>query len=203
MTYPNIALTGAMRAGKDEVARYLTEKYGYTRFAFGDELKRYANDIFDAGATQNKPRELYQWFGQTMRQRDPDVWVRKCFVRIHEEEREADLSDTFMGVEEPSFRAVLTDVRQPNEMAECRRQGYVIIRVKATSALRIQRAVEAEDTFDLRDLTHETESHTDGFAVDYEVVNDGSLAELHAQIDAVMTDITRNRFGRIGNGPNV
>lgn len=80
MCYPNIALTGKFRSGKDEVAKYLCARYGYTQFAFGDELKRYYHELF--GHTDAKPREGYQWFGQTMRARDPDIWVRKCFDYI-------------------------------------------------------------------------------------------------------------------------
>lgn len=38
-TLPNIALTGKLRAGKDTVAEYLMERYGYARYAFGDGVK--------------------------------------------------------------------------------------------------------------------------------------------------------------------
>jgi dephospho-CoA kinase len=109
----NIALTGKLRSGKDTLAAYLTEKYGYTRFAFGDELKRYANELFDVepGA---KPRELLQWFGQAMRERAPDVWVRKCFDKIAMYEIDA------IRHEEPLIRAVITDLRQPSEFGGLR-----------------------------------------------------------------------------------
>ena len=75
--FPNIALTGKFRSGKDEVARYLCDKYGYKRFAFGDALKRHYHELF--GPTTGKDGEGYQWFGQTMRERDPNIWVRKVF----------------------------------------------------------------------------------------------------------------------------
>jgi dephospho-CoA kinase len=179
LTLPNIALTGAMRSGKDTVADYLVANYGYTRFAFGDALKRYANEIFDVDESAAKPRELYQWFGQTMRERDPDVWVRKCFDDIRYSR------DCFVTGDD-NQRAVISDLRQPSEYARCRAEGYVIIRVKAPESLRIHRAIESADKFALSDLTHDTESHVDGFAVDYEVENGGTLAELYRQIDAVM-----------------
>lgn len=184
MTLPSFAITGYMRSGKDAVAAYLCERHGYTRFAFGDELKRYANEIFNV-EEGTKPRELYQWFGQTMRQRDPDVWVRKCFAEIQkyhvicEVEYESGYANNLL-------RAVITDLRQPNEYARCRAEGYVIIRVKAPEALRIQRAIESADTFNLSDLTHETELHVDSFEVDYEITNDGTLAELYAKVEAIL-----------------
>lgn len=180
MMLPNIALCGKLRAGKDVAADYLVRQYGYARFAFGDELKRYANELFDVPPGV-KDRALYQWFGQTVRQRDPDVWVRKCFRRI-------DGSARFVDGVLP-FRAVITDLRQPNEYARCRAEGYVIIRVTAPDGIRVQRAVDAGDAFTADDLTHETESHVEGFAVDYEIENGGALADFYAQIDAIMEAI--------------
>lgn len=170
---PNIALTGKLRAGKDEVARYLTSKYGYTTFAFGDELKRYYHELF--GETDAKPREGYQWFGQTMRERDPDVWVRKCLDRI--------------AWDEDVVNAVITDVRQPNEYDALKEAGYVLIRVEAPEALRIQRAVSSGDCFNLRDLTHGTETALDDYAADFTVTNDADLAHLYRQIDEIIDSL--------------
>lgn len=188
MTLPNIAICGKFRAGKDQVARYLTEKYGYTRFAFGDELKRYAHELF--GGSNAKQRELYQWFGQTMRQRDPDIWVRKCFENI-EKTRVLSAHWTKAPVGYP-FRAIITDVRQPNEFDRCRDEGYVIIRVIAPDSLRIERARSAGDKFDAKTLDHETERYVDGFAVDYEIENNGTVDELYAMVDSLMEEVAAN-----------
>lgn len=130
MKLPNISLTGALRSGKDVVAAYLTQKYGYIRFAFGDELKRHADEIFGVklGEYVGKPRELYQWFGHTMRQRDPDVWVHKCFDKIIR--AGVDCANDNGNYPYP-FRAAITDLRQPNEYVRCRAKGYVFVRVKA------------------------------------------------------------------------
>jgi len=180
----NIALTGAMRAGKDEVGRYLSQKYGYTRFAFADEMKRIARELFPTEfEADRKPRELLQWFGETMRQRDPDVWVRRCCDKMARAAVDCEWDN---GNYSYPFRAVITDLRLPVEYDRCRAEGFVIIRVKATSGLRIQRAVESSDTFDLRDLTHETEQYTDGFDVGFEITNDGTLAELYAKVDEII-----------------
>lgn len=183
MKYDKIALTGKARAGKDEVARYLREKYGYTTFAFGDELKRYAHELF--GTSEAKPRELYQWFGQTMRERDPDIWVRKCFENIKRYSVEVD--EICSGLE-VSDRVIITDLRQPNEYEACRSEGYTIIRVNADDETRLARMRTTGDSFNEADLSHETESHIGGFAVDYEIYNGWgtTLGGLHAQIDAIM-----------------
>lgn len=191
MTLPNIAITGEMRSGKDAVAEYLAQNFGYTRFAFGDELKRYYHELF--GATDTKPREGYQWLGQAMRERDPDIWVRKCFEAITTRERQVNAyyDMSWNAHHRQPFRVVISDLRQPNEFQACKRQSYVIIRVTAPEALRIDRAIKSADTFNLRDLTHETERHVNTFEVDYEIVNDGTLTELYAKVDEVMRKVAQ------------
>ncbi|WP_338532592.1 adenylate kinase [Paenibacillus peoriae] len=180
-TLPNIGLLGRLRSGKDEVARYLAANYGYTQFAFGDELKRYAHELFGEPAPDEKPRELYQWFGQTMRERDPEIWMRKCFEVI---ERERD--STFLSVPARPFRAVISDVRQLNEAERLKVAGYVLIRVEAPDAVRIDRAIKSGDVFNYADLVHDTETALDRYAADFTVTNDGTLGKLHAQIDEIV-----------------
>lgn len=188
---PNVGLIGKLRAGKDVVAAYLAEKYGYTRFAFGDELKRYAHEIFGEPAPGTKPRELYQWFGQTMRERDPDVWVRKCLAVVdwHADDRAAyiaSLRKYAPHLTAPPFSAVITDVRQLNEAEALAARSYVLIRVDAPDSLRVDRAIKSGDTFAYADLKHGTETALDGYAADFTVTNDAGLPELYAQIDEII-----------------
>ncbi|GMK47630.1 hypothetical protein PghCCS26_47600 [Paenibacillus glycanilyticus] len=186
MTYPNIAICGSLRVGKDSVAAYLCERYGYTRFAFADEMKRIARELFPHEFEgDRKPRELLQWFGETMRQRDASVWVRKLF-----DDRLAEIE----AWEQRKRLTVITDLRLPVEYERCRAEGYVIIRVTAPDGVRIQRAIDAKDTFNYADLAHNTESHVSSFVVDYEIENSGSLAELYAKVDEVMTGIGRKKI---------
>lgn len=196
-TLPNIGLLGRLRSGKDEVARYFADNYGYMQFAFGDELKRYAHELFGEPAPDEKPRELYQWFGQTMRERDPDIWVRKCFEAI-ELDRDSipeylrraheyvTNGEVVLSVPARPFRAVVSDVRQPNEYDALKSAGYVLIRVEAPDAVRIDRAIISGDVFNYADLVHDTETALDGYAADFTVTNDGTLDALHAQIDEIV-----------------
>jgi dephospho-CoA kinase len=168
----NIALVGKARSGKDSLAGYASLLYDYTPFAFGDELKRYAHAIF--GVTGGKDRGLYQWFGQTMRERESDVWIRLLFEKV------ASLRPQ---------RVIVTDCRQPNEHARLKAEGYVIIRVNASDETRLERMKRAGDTFTMADLTHDTESHIDGFAVDYEIWNNGTLTDMTTQFDVSMREL--------------
>lgn len=179
MSAHNIALTGAIRSGKDTVAARIVERYGYTRFAFGDGLKVDFHRRYPEIPRDPKPRKGYQSHGQLMREMvDEDIWVRKCFAEIKR-----------VSYAHIPFCAVITDLRQPNEYNRCRAEGFVIIRVSCPDALRLERANAAGDAYTLADIAHETESYVDTFVVDYELRNDGTLAELYTQIDAIMTEI--------------
>ena len=180
----NIAICGRMRSGKGEISNRLCSKHGYTEFAFGDGLKAVCRSLYpDQFANGSKPRALLQGFGQDARKYDESVWTRKCFATIEEFAQQAKEDGN-------PFRVVISDLRQPSEYAECKRRGYVIIRVSAPDGIRINRAIESSDKFDLSDLTHETESHVDSFEVDYEIVNDGTIEELYAKVDEVLAQIS-------------
>lgn len=167
-----IALTARARAGKDTVADYLVDKYGFVRFAFGDGLRRVCRDLFPAQFENGaKPRALLQGVAQAMRGIDPDVWVNLC------------MKDVALY---PHGNLVIIDLRQPNEYRRLKAEGFIIIRVNASEETRIQRMQSAGDVFNPADVNHETEQYVDTFAVDYELDNNGTLEELYAQIDAIM-----------------
>jgi dephospho-CoA kinase len=177
---PNLALIGKLRSGKSAAGDYLTEKYGYTQFAFADEMKADFHRRYPEVPRDPKPRACYQFHGELMRQvSGEDVWVHKCFRKVRE------YDENTLGCD-PPFRAVITDVRMLHESEALAARSYVLIRVDAPDGLRIQRAVESGDTFNYADLAHGTETALDGYAADFTVVNDAGLAELYAQIDEII-----------------
>lgn len=190
-----IAITGKMRSGKTTAAKYLWTNYDFKILSFGEPIKRIADEYFkhlyepiyencpfsDNGksiAGYKKPRKLLQQIGQLFRQIDEDVWIKRAeqTMKYYEQYRDT------RGI-------VIDDLRQPNEYEWARANGFVIIRINAPDSLRIERAKAAGDDFDINDLTHETERHIDGFAVDYEIDNAHSLEELERQIDEIIAKI--------------
>jgi dephospho-CoA kinase len=180
-----IALTGKMRSGKDTVAEHLFFHQGFSRVAFGDALKRNAHAAFPWIPKTPKPRALYQKFGQIMRQEfDEGIWIKHAELSVR---AAIDYRVNIIGAEQVGV--VLTDLRQPNEYEWARANGFSIIRVTAPDEDRIARAKLAGDSFTEADLEHETESHIDGFAVEYEIVNDGSVDALKIQVDAIIAQM--------------
>lgn len=183
VTVTKIALTGKMRSGKDLVAKQLLINSNFDGFAFGNALKRTAHEVFPWIASEAKPRRLYQQFGQTMRMLDKNVWVSHVERQIgHMIEFHVNQGATDIGV-------VITDLRQQNEYEWAKENGFTIIRVSAPDELRIERAKMAGDDFSEADLTHETEQAIEGFKVDYEIVNDGTVEDLRAKVEEIIAEI--------------
>jgi dephospho-CoA kinase len=182
-----IAICGRLRSGKDTVGNHLYIKYGFSQVAFGDALKKNAHATFPWVSEFSKPRALYQQFGQLMRQIESDVWIK------HAEQAVKGAIDFNVNTGAEKVGVVITDLRQPNEYEWCRANGYTIIRVTAPDDDRLFRAKLAGDSFIEADLEHETESYIDGFTVDFEIINDGSVDELKRKIDEVLAKIKEAR----------
>lgn len=181
-----IALTGQMRSGKDTVARRLVERYDFVKLAFADDMKRIFHELCPHIPKYPKPRAEYQRFGEEIRSLyGADIWVR------HVERRVERLTDYFKAHGQ-TLKIVITDLRLPIEYDWCKRNGFVIVRVIADENIRRERAAFSGDKVSAADWSHETENYSKDFEVDYEIVNDGSLAELERQVDELMTKMEAN-----------
>lgn len=174
MTYPNIALIGKARAGKDTVAAHFVQRYAYTRQAFADPLKQMAYDIdpviSGSGLTLADAVESFGWeaakdeypevrrflqhLGTALRERDEDYWLNDLLERI-EVARKWNLP------------VVVTDCRYRNEAAALRNAGFELVR--------IHRPGTGGDT-------HISETELDDYPVDRTLWNGGTLEELRSQI---------------------
>lgn len=160
-----IALTGKMRSGKDTVARYLSaqfrkEGFFVNRIAFGDALKAKAKGLYPEEFTEGKkPRELFQWFGQTLRERNEDVWVNQVAQTINDKNN----NSKQWGYNPQVY--IITDLRQPNEYQFCKDNNFIIIKIECDDITRINRMNVLGDNYTPTDLHHDTESHIDKFEV--------------------------------------
>src|SRR5690625_1034032 len=202
MSVTKIAFCGKLRSGKSTAASYLERKYGFAPVSFGSPIAKYSaklfafssvyksepikkDDQFGGAVTigSQKPRKLRQDFGQKLRELDPNIWIDHAAKKIRLIELEAAASGE-------QARIVIDDLRQPNEEAWARANGFIFVRVNANADTRIARAKEAGDDFDIEDLRHGTELHVDDIEADYDIWNDGEdRAELERKIDEIMETI--------------
>lgn len=161
-----IGIIGAMRSGKDTFAEPLVHSGCYgLQFATG--IKLIINRFFPQAYTAGKPREYYQHIGQSLRQLDPDVWVK-------------DLEDDYQQVLKhyPDTSFIITDVRQPNEVQWCRDNGFTLVKIVTDEATRRERIEACGDQFEPEQFYHETELYVDEVEADIYVDGNVSIEQL-------------------------
>jgi len=182
----NIGIIGRARVGKDTAGKWLVDQRGYRRVAFADALKLAAWKIdpiirvsgFDvprrwsdsiAGernyerAKDEVPevRRFLQSFGATIRELDPDFWLRIALKRVQE-------------ANDAGVPVVVTDVRYPNEADSLKRAGFHLIHIARA---------------DVPQLDHESEGALGPEDAHFMVHNDNGIPELHEQLEVIWEDI--------------
>ncbi len=173
-----LALFGQMRAGKDTVAELLITKHEFTPFRFGSGIGEIIDTYLPDAWKFGKPRYHFQYIGQMMRRLDKDVWINYTLNQVET-----------TGAE----KVVITDGRQLNEVKRLREEGYFIVKVVASEAVRIERIKAAGDAYDPSALKHETELQAAQIEADFEITNEGTLEELAEQIE-IMLQVAKERL---------
>lgn len=173
-----ILLSGKLKAGKDTVAKYLVEEYGFERFAFADKLKELAKDHFNwNGEKDQVGRDLLIAIGNAVRDLDQDAWVNYVKRKIAETYADKD------------FNIVISDTRYLNELNFGKDWFGKIIR--------ISRDVNytPNERFIIENSVSETQ--LDNIEFDYYLDNNGSIEDLHESIDKMMLYFSRQQQGVI------
>ena len=157
-----------MRSGKDTVANYIIEKYGFEHLKFSkgvNEIYNKYNYIDDDGV---KNRQALQGIGQGLRKAiGENIWINYTLSQY-----------------DPSKNTVISDVRQDNEFIALRERGALIILVTTSPDVQKERLIQLGESVD-EHMNHETEHIPESLA-DIEIVNDSSLEELYQKIDEIL-----------------
>ena len=176
-----IGLSGKARVGKDTVAGYLEDHFGFKRVAFADSLKRACREIFHLSERQlygdmkevedpfwhDTPRNILQMVGTECLRRgyEEDVWVRSL-------ERTIQLG----GGAEKNW--VVTDVRFPNEARAVKSWGGKLV------------LVDRPDAPTIATNKHASETAMEAWgAWDYRLDNNQDLPQLYANIEIMMKEL--------------
>ncbi|WP_030240757.1 hypothetical protein [Streptomyces sp. NRRL S-455] len=188
--YKSIGLIGPAQSGKDSVGARLRQRYGYQRVAFADPLKRAALNldpyiptgygvtvrlsalVADVGwdyakTTYPEVRRILQHAGQTVRDIDPDFWVRAAVPAIEAAER-------------LNLPVVVTDVRYENEARALRNWGFALVRVTRPGAGATGETAK-----------HRSETELDNWATALTIANTGTLDDLNSVVDSLLLPRTR------------
>lgn len=183
-----IGLGFQARVGKGEVANWLRQLHGFTEVAFADALKASCRIIFGLSHAQlygdakdeidpfwqDTPRNILKKVGtECLRKgyRD-DVWVKALQRAICEPGGSAPHLS--------SGRYVVSDVRFPNEAEAIHSWGGKLVKIARPDAPKIATGSHASET-----------AMSNWTAWDHILVNDGTLDQLHAKVDAMMREFSK------------
>jgi len=168
-----IAISGKMASGKSLVAKYLVAKYDFTGLSFAAKLKEICAVLFPR-AKYEKDRWLLQQVGQTMREFDPQVWIRFVLPDI-----------------KPGKDIVISDVRYPNEYNILRQYGFVMVRMYASYKARLGYIEKAYPDLPLLLLDSYDEVALDRYPFNYTINNDKDvpLGEVYRQVDNMVLNL--------------
>lgn len=177
-----VGLLAKRGCGKDTVADYLVEEYGFTRIAFADALYEEVAQMYGVTVAflqsrdtkeipaevlgGQSPREVLQEHGMLRRENNgADYWVNILRDKMLTE----------------NGRYVISDVRMPNEYAMLTSSGGVNIRITRPS-------LEAERGSGAATDAHVSETALDGAPTRFQLVNhEEDFRGLYTQVDEVMT----------------
>jgi hypothetical protein len=172
-----IGLSGYARSGKDTVAQYLIDEYGFAKYAFADpikkamyilnpklgDLKTYREMVDEYGLEVSKSasqevRRLLQVFGTEVGRNifGENIWVDLCLNSIH------------------SNRAVISDVRFPNEADKIKERGGVVWRVNRPQVNALN--------------SHASETSLDDYDFDCIIDNSGTLESLYLSVNTAIVE---------------
>ena len=187
-----IGICAMKRGGKDTFGRIAVNDYNFVRLAFADNVKELAKKVFpDEFKDNSKPVELLQWFGNTMRQHDPEVWIKQL-------DKDIKVMEAYDNEYCTTTDIVITDVRYPNEVEFLRNRGFKIIFVYSPLEDIITRCTATEADFKPELLQHESErmayeATVNGRAewADLTVCNVGTIEEYEEMVHCIIQDIRR------------
>lgn len=215
-----IGIGGKLRAGKDTVADYLVAHYGFGKTYMSEPLQAalYTLDPWivspvplsvPAEKSVQRYRELADDIGYTEAKKIPEV-RRLLQVLGTEVGREQLGQDTWVNAARKKIEelrehgpVVLTGVRYPNEAEMIQELGGILVWVErpeepnllgtSTTSIPIQSIEGSEDPSKLHAHSSETSLGRDDFHI--RVINDSTLAMLHARTDALMTTLAQIKAG--------
>ena len=156
MGMKHIGLIGLAGSGKDTAAEALGE-FGYWKCAFANHLKQLAFEFGWDGKKDERGRALLQDLGMAARQYNPNFWIEQ--LTWPTKARAHHLPKVF------------TDVRFQNEADYIRSMGGTIVRIVRPGII---------------SGNHESELKQCEVAADIEIVNGGSIEDLHNKIRAII-----------------
>jgi dephospho-CoA kinase len=176
-----IGTVGKIGSGKDEILKYLSARYGIPYISTGDIVRRMADEE-GLEPTRKNLEEISERYFRKL--------GKGCFVRMAAEEI----------IKRKWKIAGISGIRAPADvrvLKEHFRDGFTMIRVDVTNPRlrfkRLQLRHEGRDAAIYKEFLAQDKNEEDAFKItkteamaDYSIKNDGTLADLHSRIGALI-----------------
>ena len=219
-----IGFVGFIGCGKDTAADYLVNYHEFRRDSFANTLKDAVANIFgwDRTLLEGRTKESREWRDQldlwwSERLNIPVLtprWVLQnwgtevCRNHFHDDIWIASLENKLRKTKD---NIVISDVRFPNEMKAIRKSGGIVVRIKrgpepewyehAVNANKGERHLGwAIGKHRLEQLgIHSSETAWIGLPVDYEISNNGTIADLFEKLESLIKNQESNHLVATAN----
>jgi dephospho-CoA kinase len=185
----NVAIVGQYCSGKDTVADYLINNFGYKKYALATPIKEIMAKVYGI-TSKSDPR--YRKYAQKIgtdffRKLDDLTWVNYLMKDIENE----------------TSSIVVSDTRFINEAQTFLDNGWTLIYLDCPKKVRIQRAIERDGICDKKTLNHKSEKQVKKIRSKFEnhpnfYVIDSTRSKAFVE-NLVDRDLGLNEKGEINN----
>lgn len=208
-----IAIAGLIGSGKDTAADYLCTVHGFKRMSFAHALKDAVSAIFgwDRELLEGSTRSSREWRDQVdqwwaTRLGIPNLTPRWVLQQWGTDvARAAFHDDIWIASIENKLRTitddvVITDCRFPNELDAVKKAGGITVRTHrgdppewhwVATSLNLTKDPEIKkvykESLDIKFGIHASEYSSVGLSYDYHLDNNGTITELHSQIEKILS----------------
>lgn len=175
-----IGITGKAMAGKDTIGQYLCKMYGFHPKAFADPMRDALKVMFALGEKHfNGDKEFpIEWLGKSPRQLMQTLGTEWGRDQVHRQIWVLHMQRRIAGLLKAGGEVVITDVRYVDEAEMVHRLGGQIWRVTWPNGLTTAQA------------DHTSEQEGMRIVADVDLLNDGTVEDLHNKIDDAMAIAT-------------
>ena len=121
-----LAIIGVMCSGKTTIADYLVNNHNFRKLSFADDVKKYANEIFNL---KNKNRRILQQFSSKMKEIDSDIWIKRLDIKLKM------LNDN----DNDNDNIVIDDLRFENELEYLKKNNFKFLKLEISDDLQLER----------------------------------------------------------------
>ncbi len=167
-------LIGRAGSGKDTVADFMVEHYGFVKLSFAAKLKEIAAEMFPVLWMVDK-RRMLQNLGMAFREIEENCWVDYLVRQVHKYPK-----------------IVITDCRYGNEYDTCLNSGFIPVKINCDDRIRAERIFKRDgQRMTATEMAHISEQLN--VRCDYHLDNDHDLHSLYEQIERMVQDADSNK----------